>query len=621
MVAKFQQSNFNTDTATQYKSNLDADIAVLAELAGQFAVSAQDTPNLTVAMRAGRIYRADRTIIAVAAQNSSILTAPITNPRNDIVYVDATTGAIGVATGTEAASPADPAIPANKLPKARIRWTVGATQITNSMIDDLRFDPPSLDAVFAYLATAPLPIAQGGTGATTAAAARSSLGAAGVADSNTFSGSNAFTGNNTFTGSNAFTGNNTFTGPTIVNHILSKNASYTVTASDAGAEIQFAGLAAAATVTLPDGVTTGFSVIIADLGDTANAVTISRQTTSSLLADGSNLGVTTYTLSRGERVKCIYDGANWILIPNQPRVIGLPSGGDKGAGTVNVQNGLYDNNNRVVSASAPATQSAIGSGAVGQAQLKTGLQQQTGPIGAGILNINLTGGRYSLAYSMDDNTENAPYVAYVAAGYSSTASFNFTSSSHIYSFECRYIQASPPYDLGDGEIPLFIFALVDSAGNIMGVDVAHDPPWYYNGPNRVTGFVQKNGKLIGVRRKLRLPMSPTDAKTAADRVQIAAALANSPIDEVLVETPSDKNLDMPVVPHPFVHQDLTGKTVVLLDPVSPKMAKLLDLHDLQDPQTRVTDLLMNGYLQIGNTALKRAAPPGVMPVDVKWKLT
>jgi hypothetical protein len=149
MVAKFKQPNYNdaAQSGTGYPLAIDAAIATLAELAAQFAVSAQDTPNLTIAMRAGRIYKADRTIVEKVAQNSSTLTAPTVNPRHDIVYIDATTGTYGIVQGAENVSPVDPAIPANKLPKARIRWTVAAAQITNSMLDDLRFDPPSIEAV------------------------------------------------------------------------------------------------------------------------------------------------------------------------------------------------------------------------------------------------------------------------------------------------------------------------------------------------------------------------------------------------------------------------------------------------------------------------------------------
>lgn len=137
MVSKFVQPSYGVQSGSTYPTGIDAAIAVLAEQAAQLAVCAQDTPNMTVAMRAGRLFLADRTIVTVAAQNSAALTAPTVNPRNDIVYYDATTGTIGVAAGTEAVSPADPVVPTNKIPKARIRWAVGMTSITNSVIDDL----------------------------------------------------------------------------------------------------------------------------------------------------------------------------------------------------------------------------------------------------------------------------------------------------------------------------------------------------------------------------------------------------------------------------------------------------------------------------------------------------
>lgn len=147
MVQKFVQPDYGNaaQTGSIYPTNIDKAVAVLAEQAAQFAVSAQDVPNMTVAMRAGRLYLADRTIVSVAAQNSAALTAPTANPRRDIVHYDATTGAIGVTTGAEAASPVDPAIPANKIPKARIRWTVGMTSIANSVIDDLSPHAQSID--------------------------------------------------------------------------------------------------------------------------------------------------------------------------------------------------------------------------------------------------------------------------------------------------------------------------------------------------------------------------------------------------------------------------------------------------------------------------------------------
>jgi len=138
-VNTFTQPDNTAQSGAAYKTNLDAGIAVHQILAGAFAPHQQTTADMTVAVDAGVIFNVDTdTRIAVAAQNTATLTAPATNPRNDIIYIDETTGAVAVATGTEAASPSDPAIPASKIPIAKIALTVGMTEITNADLIDYR---------------------------------------------------------------------------------------------------------------------------------------------------------------------------------------------------------------------------------------------------------------------------------------------------------------------------------------------------------------------------------------------------------------------------------------------------------------------------------------------------
>lgn len=93
---------------------------------------------MKVIVDAGVIPASGALATEVAAQLTAAITAPTTNPRKDIVYIDATTGATGIATGTEAASPSDPAVPAGKVAVARINCTVGMTAIANSALGDLR---------------------------------------------------------------------------------------------------------------------------------------------------------------------------------------------------------------------------------------------------------------------------------------------------------------------------------------------------------------------------------------------------------------------------------------------------------------------------------------------------
>lgn len=137
MTAKFLQSDYLTQTGTTYPLAIDADINVAARIITNFSPRAQDTPNMTVYLGAGYIL-IDATIVNVAAQSTGTITAPITNPRYDLVYVDRLTGAVGVVTGTEALSPTDPTLPAGKTPIARVRLATTTTSINNTLIDDLR---------------------------------------------------------------------------------------------------------------------------------------------------------------------------------------------------------------------------------------------------------------------------------------------------------------------------------------------------------------------------------------------------------------------------------------------------------------------------------------------------
>lgn len=137
-VATPKQPNYNTQGGTEYPLAIDATVQAFFRIAGAFAPHEQSTPNMTVRVDAGVIPASGALGTEVAAQNTGTITAPTTNPRKDIVYIDATTGAVGIATGTEAASPVDPAIPAGKVAVGRINCTVGMTAIANSALDDIR---------------------------------------------------------------------------------------------------------------------------------------------------------------------------------------------------------------------------------------------------------------------------------------------------------------------------------------------------------------------------------------------------------------------------------------------------------------------------------------------------
>lgn len=134
---------------TYVQPAIDSSVVVAAETAAQFAPHAQETPDMTVRVDAGRVFdTSSKKVTEVAAQNTATITAPSTNPRNDIVYVDRASGTVGVTTGAEAASPVDPAIPSGKAPVARINLTTSTTEIGNANLDDLRVSVMAIPGPF-----------------------------------------------------------------------------------------------------------------------------------------------------------------------------------------------------------------------------------------------------------------------------------------------------------------------------------------------------------------------------------------------------------------------------------------------------------------------------------------
>lgn len=123
--------------------------------AGDLAVTQNGTPNMSVNVADGRLVLpgSEATYQGIyfcenrGTTNVAIAAADSTNPRRDLIvarvrdaeYSGASdTFAIEVVTGTPAASPVDPAVPANSWVLARVQVAAGATTITNGVLTDLR---------------------------------------------------------------------------------------------------------------------------------------------------------------------------------------------------------------------------------------------------------------------------------------------------------------------------------------------------------------------------------------------------------------------------------------------------------------------------------------------------
>jgi hypothetical protein len=139
MTSTWQQTSSSTQTVAAYPVSVDGNFAVATRVADAFAPHAQPTPTMTVALDPGFIFDPQSASLAtIAAQNSSTLPAPVSQPRIDRIVIDAGTGAVSVVPGIEAASPVPPQLSSGMLPVAQVLLQTGSTAITGGMITDER---------------------------------------------------------------------------------------------------------------------------------------------------------------------------------------------------------------------------------------------------------------------------------------------------------------------------------------------------------------------------------------------------------------------------------------------------------------------------------------------------
>lgn len=171
----------------------------------------------------------------------------------------------------------------------------------------------------------------------------------------------------------------------------------------------------------------------------------------------------------------------------------------------------------------------------------------------------------------------------------------------IYALQ-SYMTASPPYDLGDGEVAGFIYACVDKDGKVTATYMSETPPWAYNGPTNIKADY----------------IDPDSGKKYVKQTQplTREQILNGDWPTVkLVEITNElKNADMNLIPHMFCHKKETD-TIVLFDPMDPDVERLLALSNAGED---ITKMILDGDFKIDNEGLRRAAPDGVLPVKFRF---
>jgi len=189
----------------------------------------------------------------------------------------------------------------------------------------------------------------------------------------------------------------------------------------------------------------------------------------------------------------------------------------------------------------------------------------------------------------------------------------------------RFVNSSAPWNMGHGDIALFIFFRVNNEGHITGSSVSPAPVWGYNGktslvPDRVSKTYSENGSEIFV-KKFKTIVNPDHpvilppwqgGDPALWNQDALDAYLNPEMVEIEIDQ-SMKNADMVDIPHPFNTLGETD-TVVLIDPCSSVVDQLACLHKNGE---NIAEMFRNGYLTIGNECL-HTAPNGVSVRVANW---
>jgi len=187
----------------------------------------------------------------------------------------------------------------------------------------------------------------------------------------------------------------------------------------------------------------------------------------------------------------------------------------------------------------------------------------------------------------------------------------------------RYVQASPPYNMGDGDVAVFIYALIDNAtGKIESMWEADDPPWAYGGPTciiptRMDGVTGKKFRKVNAYCHNNPNWKAKLGGTVLERDIVIQSVAGAKEIEIEIDH-AYKNRDMNIMPHPFMGNSLVGKTLVMLDPVSDLDVQL---SELKKQGQSILELFNEGYIKFDSnlTPLSRAKPNGVIAVGGSWK--
>lgn len=340
------------------------------------------------------------------------------------------------------------------------------------------------------------------------------------------------------------------------------------------------------------------------------------------------------------------------------------------SGAPRIQTAAYDTGS--VDSAAIATDAVdsaeIAAGAVAQGELSTAnsdhdltslasVSPQDTSTSAGLYALSVCVTTGSAPNQSNTHRVGADYSGGDVIAFEGTTRSGVTGANDDAAFRVRYVQSSPPYDMGDGDVPLFVcLAVKKGSGEIHAISSAPDPVWKNNGPTilapdgtdrfgdayrwadrRLARELKGEAQALvrDLRRRLsdRPPLAAVvqqpfaagnpeaqiqrrDAKRALIRLDQEIAAIRSAIKEraaglEILKRPitmADKMADMTEIPHNYTSWDSSLYDFVYLDPPD-----TLDLWEQHDSGVFLPTLIREAYT-IDNRELNRSVPPGTKAV-------
>jgi hypothetical protein len=177
------------------------------------------------------------------------------------------------------------------------------------------------------------------------------------------------------------------------------------------------------------------------------------------------------------------------------------------------------------------------------------------------------------------------------------------------------LDSSPPWNMGHGDIGLFVNLKYNGDGTIYGAQFSNTPVWAYNGKTDITPDKREvvNG-VVKKYKKINIEQPPLHPKNGGNLREYTDWLQNSEIEFVEIDHEM-KNRDMVDIPHPFATYQ-AGDEFVFLDPCCDFVDQLKIMMEHGED---IYELFTGGYIEFDHVPDGMVTPNGCVAKRPKWK--